>query len=183
MSNGNKIGLSTIANRYATALFELGEKHDKLDNFSDDLSLIASTLESNSELQLFLQHPTIPLFEKKDVIDKIFRNNINIEVLNVLKLLLDRNRLFIFDSFVKNYRQILYKQRNIAVAEVITAINIPQETINQIKNQLEKVLNQAIIVDSKIDPDIIAGMIIKVGDRFIDGSIRTRLENMKKQLM
>ncbi|MFH0702364.1 MAG: ATP synthase F1 subunit delta [bacterium] len=181
--NENIIGLTIIADRYAIALIELGEKINRLDIFNDDLFRVKATFEANKELVKFLEHPIIPLKDKKDVIDSIFKNFISQYIINLLKLLLDINRIFIFSFIVEHYHKILNQKRNIVVAQVITAIKIEDDIKNKVKNQLEELFNMKIELEPKIDSDIIAGMIIKVGDRIIDGSIKTKLENMKKQLI
>ncbi|MDD3013406.1 MAG: F0F1 ATP synthase subunit delta [Candidatus Gastranaerophilales bacterium] len=183
MSNGNNIGLSTIADRYANALIELGEKCEQLDIYNTDLGLILATFASHKDLNRFLEHPTIPIGDKKEIIENIFKGAVSPNILNTLKLLLDRNRIFIFPSIVYHYTEILNKKRNIAIAEVFTAIEIDEEIKIRVKNQLEKLFNKTINLEHKIQPDIIAGMVVKVGDRVIDGSIKARLENMKKQMI
>ena len=183
MSSGKNIGISTIADRYATAMIDLGEKSDQLDILADDLSRINETFKSSDELLTFLEHPTITSDDKKDVVDKVFKDTISQYALNLLKLLLDRNRIFLFPAIGSHYNDILNKKRNITLARIITAIDIDEDTKNQVKRKLERAFNQNIKIAAKVDPDIIAGMIVKIGDKTIDGSIRTKLENMKKQLI
>lgn len=183
MSNRSNIELSNIADRYAIALIELAERSGMLDVFESDLSVINATINSNKDLFMFLTHPVIPLTDKKDIIDSIFKNSVSSYVLNLLKLLLDRNRLFVFSSIVSHYNDILNKKRNLVIAKVITAIEIDESIKNRLKSRLEEFLNSSIKLDLKIDPDIIAGMVVKVNGKVIDGSIRTKLENMKRQLI
>jgi len=183
MSNGNNTGLSTIADRYANALIELGEKYNQLDMYNSDLGLISATLESHKDLTKFLEHPTIPIGDKKEIIENIFKEAVSSNILNTIKLLLDRNRMFVFPSIASHYTELLNKKRNITIAEVFTAIVIDEEIKNRVKSQLEKLFNKNITLEHKIQPDIIAGMVVKVGDRVIDGSIKARLENMKKQMI
>lgn len=183
MSNENNNGLSTIASRYATALIELGEQNNQLDLYYSDLELINATLQSNDDLSRFLSHPTIVVNEKKEIIDKIFRNHISSNILNTVKLLLDRNRLFIFPSIVNHYKEFLFKKRNILIAEVYTAIEIEQEVKDRVKNQLEKLFNKNINLEHAVKPEILAGMVVKIGDKVIDGSIKSKFETMKRKMI
>jgi F-type H+-transporting ATPase subunit delta len=183
MSNGNSNGLSTIANRYAIALIELGEKFDQLDLYNNNLGLIAATLESHEDLSKFLSHPTIPVVEKKEIIANIFKDAVTPNVLNTVKLLLDRNRMLLFFSIAHHYKEMLYNKRNITVAEVYTAIEINDEIKNRVKKQLEKLFTTEINLEHKIKPEIIAGMIVKVGDKVIDGSIKAKFDNMKRKMI
>ena len=183
MNGTEEIGISIIAKRYSDALIELGEKGAQLDEFDKDLQNIRATLDLNEDLVIFLEHPTISVDEKKEIIDRIFGNFISKYVMNFMKLLLDKNRIFIFPAIVSNYHLTLNKIRNISVANIITAVEIDEETINRVKEKLEKLFKQKIEVQKIVDPEIIAGMIIKVGDKTIDGSIKTKLENMKRHII
>ena len=183
MAVESEIKLSIIAEHYALAMAELGEKHNLLDEFKSDLAAIEATLDENKELTMFLEHPSIPHTDKKDIADKIFGERISKYTLNLLKLLMDRNRISVYSSLVRHYNKILNKKRNITVAQVITAIEIDDETKQRIKNKLQSLFTQNIELESQVDPAIIGGMVIKISGRVIDGSIKTRLENMKKQLL
>jgi len=175
--------LSIIGQRYAQALFELGEKHNLLDAFYSDLQTINNVFKESRDLNSFMHHPSIPLADKKEVLSAVFNTAVNEYVLNLLKILTDRNRLFILGSIVSQYGKTLNKKRNIMEAEVITAVEISSDIKEKVKAVLGKILNKNINISCKIQPEIIAGMIIKAEDRIIDGSIKTKLENMKKQLI
>lgn len=183
MSNA-KTGISIISERYAEALIEIGEKNNALDEFSSDLEAIVSLFKENKDVILFLDHPTLPVEEKKDLIKSMLEGHISVYILNFLYLLLDRNRISLISCTAKCFTEILNKKRNITIANVITAIPVDEETINNLRFKLQsKFGGMQIEIKPEVNPDIIAGMIVKIGDRVIDGSIRTRLENMKKQLV
>jgi len=183
MTKGNNSGLSIIADRYAVAMTELAEKLDRVDVFENDLEGVNNLFSSNKEIIGFLSHPTIPLEDKKATIESTLRNAVSDQVLSLLKLLLDRNRICIFPSIVNHYKDIINKKRNISVAKVTTAIEIDEDIVNRLKQKLEQAFNANIKINLNIDPSIIAGMVVEIGDKIIDGSIKTRLENMKRQLM
>lgn len=183
MSGGNNIGLSTIAERYAIALIELAEKYNTLDEFNQNLIAIKETMALNPDLNTFLTHPTVKIEDKKEIIDTIFKSSVSNYVLNTLKILIERNRIFILPSIVSHYRQLLNKKRNIMPATIITAINIDEATKNKIKSKLEQIFNSTIEIETETDSKIIAGVVVNIGDKVIDGSIKTKLENMKKQLI
>lgn len=116
MNQDNGFKITLIADRYAKALFELGEKTNLLDEFDHDLAAILSTFKENDDLYKFLIHPLIMIEEKKEVLDAIFRNSVSLYILNTLKLVLDRNRIHAFPAIVAEYHSILNKKRNISVA-------------------------------------------------------------------
>lgn len=182
MSKDNN-GISLITNRYACALADLAEKTEQLDDFNIDLSKIKSLFDSNIELKFFLEHPTIPLGDKKEIIEKIFKDSVSQYVLNLLKLLLDRNRINLLSGIASSYTNILNEKKNITIAKVVTAIEIPEYIKEKLKNKLKETFSTEIYIETQIDPAIIAGMIVKIGDKIIDGSIRARLDNLKRQLI
>jgi F-type H+-transporting ATPase subunit delta len=183
MSEVNSFGLSIIANRYATAFIGLAETHNLLDKLDFDLVLVKETLKENAELKDFLEHPLIQANDKKEVIDSIFQKHVSFYTLNLIKLLIDKNRIFVLSRIADHYRELLNKKRNISTAQIITAVEIDEYTRNRIREKLENMFNQTINIETLTDKEIIAGMIVRVGDKIIDGSIKTKLENMKKQLI
>ncbi len=182
MSHIGTSGISTIVEKYATAMIELAERQDMLDIINSNLYLVRDIFNSSPDLQEFIEHPLIEPGEKKDALQKIFSGAISDYSMNLILLLADKNRLFILPYIADYYNKLLCEKRNIDTAEVITAIEIDENTINRVKEKLEKLFQKQFRINSKIDRDIIAGMIVKVGDKIIDGSIKLKLENMKKQL-
>ncbi len=182
MSETERPGLSIITKKYAVAMIELAEKYNILDAVNADLYLIKDIIISSVELRQFIDHPLINKKDKKDILEKIFKEDISQYSLNLIKLLVDKNRLIILPFIAGYYNKILCKKRNIDTAQVITAVSIDENTINRIREKLEKMFKKQIKIEPKIDKDIIAGMIVKIGDKVIDGSIRTKFEKMKRRL-
>ena len=183
MSDKNTFKLSIVTDRYALALMELAEKHDLFDKFDSDLALVKETINVNKDLHDFLEHPLIQSNDKKEAINSIFKEYVSVYILNLIKLLIDKNRIFILSLLVDHYGDLLNIKRNISTAQITTAIEIDEYTKNRLKEKLEKVFSKTIEIKTVIDKEIIAGMIVKVGDKVIDGSIKTRFENMKKQVI
>ena len=176
-------GITIIADKYAIAMSQLAEKHGLLDEINADLHLIRDTVKSSKDLQKFIEHPLINSQDKKEVLEEIFSEHINSVSMNLVRLIADNNRLILLRYIADYYNKILNEKRDIEIAQVITAVKIDEDTINRVKEKLKKLLNKEIKVESYVDEKIIAGMIIKIKDKIIDGSIRTKFENMKKQLI
>ncbi len=174
--------ISIIAGRYAQALIQLGEQNYKLDEYLDSLVKVKNTLAENQELARLLEHPIVPKEDKKEITCNVFQNYISVDILNTLKVLLDRNRTYIFSSLVTYYTELLNQKRNVTMAEVITAVPISEDIKYKLKDKLQNQFKKNFQIEHQIDPDIIAGMIVKFGDRVIDGSIKSKLGNMKKHL-
>ncbi len=182
MNDTANLGISVVADRYAAAMIELAQKQDMLDTVNSDLYLVKDVINSSPELQEFIDHPILSGEEKKDSLEKIFSGAVSEYSLNLIRLLADKNRLFILQFIPDYYNKLLCEKRNIDTAEVITAIEIDETVINRVKEKLEKLFRKKIEIAPKIDREIIAGMIVKIGDKVIDGSVKSKLENMKKQL-
>ncbi len=174
--------ISIVASRYAQALIRLGEENHKLDEYLHSLVRVQNTLAENKELAKFLEHPIISKEDKKEVVCNVFQSHISIDILNTLKVLLDRNRTYIFNSLISHYKELLNQKRNITMAEVITAVPINEDIKYKLKDKLQSQFNKNFQIEHRIDPEIIAGVIVKFGDRVIDGSIKSKLKNMKKHL-
>ena len=175
--------LSIIADRYALAFMNLAQQQDLYDKFDSDLDLVKQTVNANKDLKDFFEHPLIQANDKKEVVETIFKEHVSVYTMNLIKLLIDKNRIFILAILADHYKALLNKKRNISTAQIITAIEIDEETKNRVKEKLQKVFSKTIEVETHIDREIIAGMIVKVGDKIIDGSIKTKFENMKKQVV
>lgn len=177
------IGISTIADRYAEAVLDIAEEKECLDFVKNDIKTVVETFKVNKNLQQFIEHPLVPVKDKKEVVESIFDNKISPYVINLIKLLLDRNRMFIFEAINESFKKLFNKRFNIALVEVTTAIEIDENIKESLKNKLGEMLSKHIELTTKIDPEIIAGVVIKVEDKVIDGSINACLENIKKQLI
>lgn len=182
MSDKGIFGLSIIVDKYATAMMELADRYNLHDDINRDLYLLKDLVKSNNELSLLIDHPIISNDDKKDVLEKILSGEVTEYVLNLVRVLADGNRLFIMHLIADHYNAILCKKRNIDTAEVITAIPIDEGTLARVKEKLEKLFQKQVNIKACIDESIIAGMVIKISDKVIDGSIKTKFENMKKQL-
>lgn len=176
-------GLSIVAEKYASAMIQLAEKQGQLDKINADLYLVKDTVKSSKDLQDFLEHPLITAVDKKEVLEKVFKDHIDLTTMNLLRVMADNNRLYLLSFIADCYNKILSEMRNIETAMVITAIPIGEDVLNRVKAKLESLFNKQVKLEPSVDESIIAGMIVKIKDKVIDGSIRTKFENMKKQLI
>lgn len=174
---------SSIAKRYSDALIGIAEDNNSLDQTLVDLKLAQSVLVSVPELNNALNNPIISFEDKKSMVDEIFANQISKSLINFIKILIDNNKISVLDSIIAIYEKTLNSKRNIAVAEVTSAIGLDDETVSRLKDKLQTVFKKEINLNISIDKDIIAGLVVRVDDQIIDGSVKTKLETMKKQLI
>lgn len=178
-----EIGITTIADRYAEAMLTLADENSVLEPVKTDLQLVAQTIKENQDFRKFIEHPIIPVKDKKEIFEKVFKDKINHYVINLVKLLFDRNRVYILQAIATSFKKLFNKKFNIVQADIITAITIDDGTQETIKNKLAQLLSKQIEVQSVVDPAIIGGMVIRIEDSIIDGSIKGQLDNLKQQLI
>ncbi len=183
MSEKNFNGLLILAERYAGAIFDLSKEKKCIEQIQENLMQIDETLKECSDLKMFLEHPNISKPQKKEIIKEIFQKAVSEYVLSFIFILVDKNRFFAFSAITKVFKKLVIKDKNILTAEVVTAIKLDKTTSKRIKDKLEKLYEKEVYLESKIDEDIIAGVIVKIGDKTIDGSVKTKLKNLKKQII
>ena len=168
--------------RYAQAVFQIAMERGELDSWLDDLTLLARALE-NSELSDLLDAPQISASRKREIIRDTLGQTVGPLALNVLSLLASRNIASTMPSVVSYYERLLDASRGVERAEVISAVPLDDRQLGQVVELLKVVANKEIRLAARTDSEIIGGIITKVGDRVIDGSVRTRLESMKRALV
>ncbi len=167
------------AKRYSDALLELSQDSDKI---RKELEEIVDTLSSSQDLKDFMSNPVISIEDKKSVIEKIFAGKIDKTLLNFLKLLVDKDRFNLIDEILDSYSKDVDKQKNIQKVSVISAIELDEELKSKLINKLAQKLNKNIELETQLDKDIIAGLVIKTEDNVIDMSLKHKFEEMKKEI-
>ena len=162
-----------LARRYAKAVFQIAQEQNKL---VENLDGIANFTE-------FLDNPQIDVKAKKDLLKKVFESELSPVVYHLLLLLVDKHRVHVFDALEDQYRAFSYKERGIVVADVTTAQDITKKQQSQLKDKLESVTGKQIRFRLHKDPAIIGGIIVQMGDRRMDGSVRTRLRDLANGLL
>lgn len=172
-----------IAQRYSNALVEIA-KEGKLtySKISSDLNTIKDILDQSKDLNEFLTNPIISIEDKKEIIDKVFSKEIDILLVNFLKLLIDKNRFNTFDEIINVYNQSLDDINNISRIQVTSAVAMTEELKKKLKEKLETKLKKNVVLDLSINPQIIAGLVIKMGDDVIDMSLKHKLEDLSKNI-
>lgn len=172
-----------IADRYADALMQIA-KEGKLtfEKIKTDLNLVKEILTTSKDLNDFLTNPIISIDNKKEIIDKIFGEEIDVLLINFLKVLVDKNRFNAFFEIVESYDKCLDEVNNISRIQVTSAVEMSEESKNRLKIKLEEKIRKNIVLDLNINSDIIAGLVIKIGDNVIDMSLKHKLEDLSKNI-
>jgi F-type H+-transporting ATPase subunit delta len=171
-----------IARRYAGAMFELARKQNTIDRTLEDLKGIAQIF-ANRKLAYMLREPKVPAQRKETVLREALASRVLPTSLNLALLLVQRGLVDIMSNTASEYEQYVLDYRNQAVAEVTTATPLDEAMSAQVKRALEEISGKTIILHTRTDPSILGGIVARVGDQVIDGSVRYRLHALQQQLL
>lgn len=173
-----------IADRYADALVKLAQEGKlTFEKINSDLNSVKEILTKSTDLKEFLINPIVSIDSKKEVLDKVFANEINTLIINFLKIMVDKNRFETFDEVINSYNKYLDEINNISRIEVTSAIEMSKDSQNRLKEKLESRLKKNVVLDLNINPDIIAGLVIKIGDNVVDMSIKHKLQDLSTNII
>lgn len=169
--------------RYGMALFEIAKSENKIDIFLQELGDVSNIFNSNMELRGFLIHPSIPDGDKKKVIKEILRGRVDSEIIRFVTTLLEHDRMEQIRRVYYDYKYLVYKERGMKIAYATTAVEMTNEEVDAIRKKLSKKYNREIEVQNIIDTKVIGGVYLRLGDKVIDGTIRGKLEDLKRMLL
>lgn len=171
-----------IARRYAGAIFEIGRKQNTLDRTLDEVSEIAS-LFANRKLAYLLREPKVSAQRKEDALRQALASRVLPTSLNLALLVVQRELVDLMPNIARELEQLVLDYRNEVVAEVTTATKMDNAQLALVKQALERRTGKTILMQTKVQPDILGGVIARVGDRVIDGSVQHRLTALQQQLL
>jgi len=170
---------SKVAEPYAEALFDLSKISKTLKETTNDINIILQFLANSSDLKKFLSNPLVTKEAKKKVLKDILGEQIAINTLKFLFLLIDRNRIVIFEGIAKKFLELSYKQDSIAIAKITSSIPLSVQQQQNIAEKLKLISGaKQIKLALKIDPQLIGGFTIEIGSKLIDTSIRYQLKKI-----
>ncbi len=171
-----------IARRYAGAMFEIGSKQNQLDRTLKDVQEIAQIF-AHRKLAYLLQEPKVPAQRKETAIRQALTSKVLPTSLNLALLVVQRDLVEIMPNIARELEQLVMNYKNQVVAQVTTAKQIDDAQMALIKRALEKRTGKKIILQTRIEPAILGGVVARVGDQVIDGSVRYRLNALRQQLL
>lgn len=172
--------VSTMAGRYATALFELAGEADAIDAVKADLERFDALIAENPDLNRLVRSPVFSTEEQVRALSSVLeRAAIGGIAAKFLKLVTSNRRLFAVRDMIKAYRKLAALYKGQATAEVTVAETLKDEHVEALRSALKAVSGKNVDLDIKIDPAIIGGLVVKLGSRMIDTSLRTKLNAIK----
>ena len=172
-----------IAKRYATALLELGAEANQLDTLVEEIARAAAAYEASAELRNAFENPLIPHVAKKLILGSVVdRLALGATTRSFLGLLVDRRRIRALPPIATRLREMADLRRGLTRAEVLTAMPLPEEYFEKLQRELERITGRKVALDRKLDPSLICGVLIRIGDTVYDGSLIARLKQLKETM-
>ena len=166
--------------RYALALYEVAEKKGRVEEYLNDLREIVLLMKNDVDFLKVIKHPQISTSTKKKMFINIFKGKIDEELLAFLLILIEKDRILFTEEKLKEMEKIHLERNNTLMVEVKTVIPLQENERENLRVKLQNMYDKKIIFDEKLDKKIIGGVYIRVGDDVIDGTIKSKLEEMKK---
>jgi F-type H+-transporting ATPase subunit delta len=173
--------MEEIAAVYARSLFEVAQEQSKLDTVRDELGAFADAVDTNRELQTFFFSPYFSTAEKADGLDRAVSGADPI-VVNFLKLLIENHRTPAVFRVRREFDRLWREENKLLPVQVTSAVALDQATVNQIGDRIAQQTGRKIDLKASVEPDIIGGIVVRVGNSILDASIRNRLEQLRKQV-
>ena len=168
--------------RYAKAILEIADSKNVTSEVSADMALIASTIQSNSELSSFIQNPLVKTDAKKDVVSEVFAS-VNPVTQSIFQLLLENKRFEILGGIAVEYNKLFDIMNGVEVAKVTTAVPMDAELEAKVSAKIASISSsKKITIENIVDPAILGGFILKIGDKQYNASIADRLQVLKREL-
>ena len=167
--------------RYAKAILEIADSKKVASEVSADMALISSTINTNAELNSFIQSPTINVEQKENALLEVFANA-NAVTKSLFHLLMENKRFEILDAIAVEYNKLFDIMNGVEVAKVTTAIAMDAALEAKVSAKIATISDKKITIENTIDPSIIGGFILRIGDKQYNGSVANRLQVLKREL-
>ena len=175
--------VSGLAGRYATAVFELAQEDKAVEAVERDFAALKAMIAQSADLSLFVRAPVFSREEHRKGMDALLRRmEASPLTVKFVLTLADKRRLFALVDIINAFEKLLSRQRGEVDAEVTSAKPLTDAQTLELKQALKAKLGREARVDARIDPSLLGGLIVKVGSRMIDSSLRTKLEGLRSAM-
>lgn len=172
-----------LAQRYATALFDLAKDGDKLDRVGEELSGIVALMAESKDLKRLIESPAISREQQGKAIHAIAaKAGMDDLSQRFLGILAEHRRLFALPWIAKAFAEMLAKHRGEVAAEVVSAVPLGPSELETVKKSIAGFVGQAVTVVTRVDPTLLGGVVVRVGSRMLDASLRTKLQQLEQAL-
>ena len=173
--------MEEIAAVYARSLFEVAEEQDKLDRVREQLGQFADALSETRELQVFFFSPYFSTQEKKDGLHRAVTDADPV-VQNFLELLIEKHRMPVIFRTRANYDRMWEQENRLLPVHITSAVELDEGTVRQLGDRISQQTDRKVELSAEVNPDILGGIVVQVGNSVLDASVRNRLEQLRRQV-
>ena len=173
--------MEEIAQVYARALFEVAVEHDALDEIHDQLDAFAGAMNDNRQFAVFFFSPYFSTAEKKEGLEHAV-TDANPAFANFLQALIERHRMPAIFRIREEFSSLFDDERKLLPVQITSAVTLDDETVQGLGRRIGDQVDREIEISATVDPDIIGGIVLRVGNVILDASIKNRLEQLRKQV-
>ncbi|MEC9475807.1 MAG: ATP synthase F1 subunit delta [Planctomycetota bacterium] len=171
-----------VAQAYAGALLEVAVEKGEADLYRDQLAAISATVEQDEQIQIFLESPKIRRSDKKAALEKALSGHVSEIVLNLLRILIDRGRQELIDDISHAYQDRMDAMAGRVNATITSASKLSSAIRKALVGAITKKLDKEVVSTEQVDPDLLAGLTVQIGDLVVDGSLRTQLRKIRQEV-
>jgi F-type H+-transporting ATPase subunit delta len=173
--------MEEIAVVYARSLFEVAKEQDKLDLVKEQLGEFADELSQNRELQVFFFSPYFSSEEKEDGLKRAVTGADPV-VLNYLELLIEKHRMPVLFRARASYDAMWEEEKKLLPVSITSAVELDEDTVRQLGDRISEQTGREVELSAHVEPDILGGIVVQVGNSVLDASVRNRLEQLRRQV-
>jgi len=174
---------TTVARSYAEALLELAVRESAVDEYADELGRLADLLRTEETFRLFLETPRIDASEKKRVLRDVFGGKLPERLLRFLLLVIDKRRQRLLPQMVEEFSDLADEHFGRLKVEITTAMEPDEAVKERLRERLSRAFDREVLPRYRVNPAILGGVVVRVEDRIMDGSIRHRLQGLRRRLL
>ena len=169
--------------RYALALYQVAEEKGKVEEYLDELRMICNLIDEYEDFKQVIKHPQISTVRKKQAFINIFRGKIDDDLLSFLLILIEKDRIKYIKEKLNQMEKIHLERKNTLIAEVKTAVPMLESEKQALKEKLQQQYDKNIIMNNEVDKSILGGVFVRVGNDVIDGTVKSKLDELKKIIL
>ena len=179
MATDNSV-VTGLSGRYARALYELADDSKQLDAVAEDLRGLATALTESADLRRLVNSPVLSRHEQGKAMAAILDAMQTSELTKkAVGLMAQQRRLFVLDDVISDYLRLLASHRGETTAEVTSARELKGDELEKLRATLKEIVGRDVAVETKVDPGLLGGLVVRIGSRMLDSSIRTKLERLE----
>lgn len=171
-----------VATRYAGALLLSARERGVVDGVAESYAAVLESVKGNRNLRTFMDSPQVATQEKLDLIKAVFGERIEPVLLHFIYLLIDKNRIENFRDIGEEFAAMVEAEQGIVRAQVLTAVPLADDLAEQLNARLATRTGKTVILEKRVDPAVVGGVKVTLGDYVLDGTVRTNLDQLKKTL-